>query len=119
MLKQLDSYNWGYAFEYAGEPGSSYGSPDIREALPGSGADLSPFGREDVTKIIGRSNGENDEADWLCAGKLKDGRWFFLSAGCDYTGWDCRAGGTAVMAKTKKELLKYGISKEEKARLNL
>lgn len=122
MLKELngDEYSdWKYAFEYAGESGEGYGSADIREALPGSGVSLEPLTREDVIKIIGMSEGENDGADWLCAGKLKDGRWFFLQAGCDYTGWDCQAGGSVAIAKTKKELLQYGISKEEKIRCNV
>lgn len=118
MLKQLEDYDWEYAFAYAGEP-NSYGAPDIREVLPGSGVSLEPFTRAEVVEIIGQSEGENDGADWLCAGRLEDGRWFFLSAGCDYTGWDCQAGGTATIAKTKKELLQYGMSKEEKLRCNV
>ncbi len=119
MIEQLkEGYDWKCAFEYAGEPGDD-GSADIREAPPGSDVSLQPFSREDVIKIIGISKGENDELNWLCAGKLKDGRWFFLSAGCDSTGWDCQAGGQAIVTKTKKELLRYGISKEEKARIGL
>jgi hypothetical protein len=121
MLKELNDgeySDWKYAFAYAGEP-DEYGSPDLREAIPNSGVSLEPFTREDVVKIIGISEGENDGADWLCAGKLKDSRWFFLSAGCDYTGWDCLAGGQAIIAKTKRKLLQFGVSKEEKTRMNL
>ena len=121
MLKELNSdeySDWKYAFAYAGEE-CRCGSPDIREAIPGSGVSLSPFTRENVVKLVGISEGENDGADWLCAGKLKDGRWFFLAAGCDNTGWDCQAEGQAIIANTKKELLQFGISKEEKARMGL
>ena len=31
---------------------------------------------------------ENLQRAWVIAGKTNDGRWFCLSAGCDYTGWD-------------------------------
>ncbi len=89
MLPMLDDYDWREAFGYAGDP----------EACPQSAPQIDPtptkpctptgeFGREDVTEIIAHSLGENDEEAWLMAGRLKDGRYFFLSAGCDYTGWD-------------------------------
>lgn len=116
MIKQLDDYNWEEAFGYAGEDGTC-GQPDIREALPGSNVSLAPFRREDVVKIIGLREGENDGEDWLCAGKLKDGRWFFLAAGCDYTGWDCQASGYAAIARNKKELIQFGLTEEELQKL--
>jgi hypothetical protein len=51
-------------------------------------------------------------------GRLKDGRWFLLAAGCDYTGWDCQAGGVAKIADSREELEQYGITDEQKARFN-
>ena len=49
--------------------------------------DLSPFGIMDVEFVFAHAEGENDGADWKAAGLLTDGRWFYVSAWCDYTGW--------------------------------
>ncbi len=77
MLKILDNYDWEEAFKYA--------TP--RKSLPGEKISTDPFDREDVVELYDIDDGINDEADWICYGKLKDGRFFALSAGCDYTGW--------------------------------
>lgn len=89
MLAELEDGDWAEAFQYAGEKGEygNNGSPDIR-GVPGCTSDLSQFTREDVVELIGIRPGENDGPEWKCAGRLKDGRWFYLEAGCDYTGWD-------------------------------
>ena len=89
MIPELDTYDWHSAFSYAGEDGSDTHADgaSIRISVPGSGVPTHPFTREDVTEILGTRVGENDESDWLIAGKLRDGRYFFLEAGCDYTGW--------------------------------
>lgn len=78
MLEVLNDFDWEEAFKYAENP---------RAPLPSGDYDLSSFTREDVTDIAGIREGENDEEDWLVYGRLRDGRWFFLSAWCDYTGW--------------------------------
>lgn len=121
MLQELDGYDWTSAFEYADPSAEAggYGTPDIRRAAPLGDVKLDPFSREDVVKIVAIDEGENDGSPWVVVGRLRDRRWFFLSAGCDYTGWDCQAGGTATVAKTKTELLKYGMTAREKARLGL
>ena len=46
------------------------------------------FTRADVKRIIAVVDGESDGPDWVCVGKLQDGRFFVASGGCDYTGWD-------------------------------
>jgi hypothetical protein len=48
-----------------------------------------------------------------------DGRWFHIEAGCDYTGWDCQAGGAATVAKTKANIIRYGCTDEDRKILNL
>lgn len=42
---------------------------------------------EDVDVVLWEEEGVNDEADWAALCRLKDGRWGFVHAGCDYTGW--------------------------------
>jgi hypothetical protein len=88
MQMLLDSYDWQEAFGFCGEPDTYADKIRIEGALPKKEYDLSPFTRENVTDIACYSEGENDGESWQIVGKLKDGRWFFLEAGCDYTGWD-------------------------------
>ena len=91
--KRLDDYDWAKAFEYAGEvPTEEYcradGQPSVKPASPLMDVSTSNFSRCDVIEIIALHVGANDEDNWLCVGRLFDGRWFALDAGCDYTGWD-------------------------------
>lgn len=82
MLKQIDTYDWREAFEYA--------NPD---AISPAGVlqdnvDTSPYGVEDVAVIHHLDEGYNDGPPWIGVFELKDGRFAFLTAWCDYTGWD-------------------------------
>ncbi len=113
MKPELDNHDWREAFGYAGEEGTS-GSPDVRPAFPPHIAEynLTPFTREDVKEICGIKEGANDEEAWRIYGRLKDGRWFYLEASCDYTGWDCQAGGSATIAKSRQEIETMGMGNE-------
>lgn len=95
MLEEISDYNWAKAFEYAGveedvkdEFYSRDGCPNIDAVLSEENTPVDNFVREDVVEIYGVSDGDHDGPDWIVYGKLKDGRFFFLAAGCDYTGWD-------------------------------
>lgn len=61
----LTGYDWEEAFGYA-----------------------KGFTLDDIEHVEGSVEGENDEANWVAYGRLKSGKWFYLTAGCDYTGWD-------------------------------
>lgn len=76
---RIRSYDWKEAFAYAVKPD---------ECPPGTGIDRSGFTREDVAEVIAIDDGENDGQNWMGVFRLRDGRFAFLSAGCDYTGWD-------------------------------
>lgn len=116
-----DSYDWRMAFQCCGpaeDDDYAHNSPDVRRAHPqDTTTSLAPFARADVEKVEAYSEGEHDGADWLCVGRLKDGRWFLLSAGCDYTGWDCQSGGQATVAPSFDTLLHSGITDEQRRRL--
>lgn len=89
MLEELEY--WGTMFYYAGETENSSwqdGDPCVERVVGDEVTSIDFFTREDVEKIFHSDEGENDEASWIMVGKLKDGRYFFLEAGCDYTGWD-------------------------------
>lgn len=60
---------------------------------------------DDVEEVVAAVAGENDGPDWIALVRLKDGRFAKVFAGCDYTGWDCRAGGGIEFYATREELL--------------
>jgi hypothetical protein len=117
-LKILDSYDWREAFGYAGEPGTN-GRANVEAAAPGVAVALDAFTIADVEELIGVSEGENDGPAWLAWGRLSDGRWFLLRAGCDYTGWDCQAFGVAIVADTAANMIRFGFEPEDCSRLGV
>jgi hypothetical protein len=122
MLKELDDYDWGKVFECSGGEGSALDTnndADVRPAHPDEIVSLDSFGREDVETIFGIYEGIADEKEWECCGQLKDGRFFFIIAGCDYTGWDCQSGGHTFVSMNKNNLLQYGMTEEERKRLGV
>ncbi len=118
---------WAAAFEFAGEvpwddwenaPGKPNNEPNVITSHPGDETTpTTPFGRQDVAEVVALSPGENDGKNWLCLGRLRDGRWFFLSAGCDYTGWDCRAWGTVNVGPSEYVVKKFSMGPEDRRRL--
>lgn len=73
-----DDHDWKEAFKYANPSAPEVVDRDV---------DTSSFEIGDVQEIFGMSEGDNDGPPWLMIGQLKDGRYFYLSAWCDYTGW--------------------------------
>lgn len=102
-----EDYDWKEAFVF---------TSNIRTA---TGCDKASFDIDDVQDVIAADCGENDGDSWMMVGKLKDGRFFFLDAWCDYTGWDCQSGGDAQVANTLENLKRYGMTEEARGRLNL
>lgn len=102
----LDTYDWKCAF---GEECISVSA----SAVAGASCNEEPFRRSDVVEIIGVTEGENDGDAWRIAGRLADGRWFYLNAWCDYTGWDCQAGGHACVADDRDGLIQFGIPNDD------
>lgn len=97
-------YSWKQAFEYGNNIRATTGC--------GNGS----FGIDDVAEVISAVEGENDGPSWIMAGKLKDGRYFFLEAGCDYTGWDCQASGDAMVADSFDNLIRFGMTTDARFR---
>lgn len=90
----IKDYDWNQAFGYAGQLQSGelyscmWNSGAPIKAAPHINVSESTFTINDVVETIAVREGENDGRNWICVGKLNDGRWFSLDAGCDYTGWD-------------------------------
>lgn len=75
---------------------------------------------DSVVEVIASAYGENDEEDWIALVRLGDGRFCKMSAGCDYTGWDCQASGVIEFYNTRDELLSMNtLTEQEAARLNI
>lgn len=129
MIERLNDYDWQEVFALAGEQDTPHRADDswgyhnsarITAVPPGaSGPSTDPFAREDVAELAWIEDGANDEADWLIGGKLRDGRWFFIAAGCDYTGWDCQSGGNAYVADSREAIERFGMGDADRARLGV
>ena len=77
--------------------------PDWESAWPVSGAErIVPM--TEVAEVLAHADGENDGADWIGIFRLKDGRFLYVSAWCDYTGWGCQDGGQAFACATIERL---------------
>jgi hypothetical protein len=106
LEEMLQSYDWREAFAYA--------SP---MPVAGYKGHTEPFTRDDVAEVLASAEGENEGPDWIAIFRLNDGRFAFLAAGCDYTGWDCQAGGSAWVASDLESLIQFGVPQEARDRL--
>ncbi len=116
MLRELNDYDWAEVF---GEGSGGNCTPIIPDAHPAYTGSLATFSREDVGAIIKMVQGENDGADWVVYGWLKDGRYFVARGSCDYTGWDCRAGNSGNVAGSRGDIERFGLSDNERARFEI
>ena len=80
-MKRSTYGDWPYVFAYAD------GTESSPETIPGESADTAAFGLHHVSEILGSVEGENAGPEWVAVWRLKDGRFFAVKAGCDYTGW--------------------------------
>lgn len=94
-IEDLAEYDWNEALNYA------------------------QFSVDQIESIIASSEGENDGDYWLLVVHLKDGRFGYLSAGCDYTGWDCQAGGDSYIAPSLAELQRWNMTSRDRRRLGM
>ena len=125
--EELTGYDWDEAFGVAGDElgtggnfraketpnfAFKYNSADIRPAKE-TKVSLAPFDRRDIKKLIAYADGKNDGPEWIALMELWDGRFAYLEAGCDYTGWDCQSGGSVSVANCLEDL---DIQSNEKER---
>jgi hypothetical protein len=72
---------------------------------------------EDVKDIIASEAGENDGSEWIGIFLLRNGKYLFLKAGCDYTGWDCRSGGDSWLSDSLEDIISFGLGENDRSRL--
>lgn len=63
------------------------------------------FKFSDIKKIIFSKEGFNDGDHWQLVVQLKNRKYGWLNAWCDYSGWDCQSGGNSDIVNNKKEAL--------------
>lgn len=102
-----DSFDWAHVLEYASPP-------DRTEGFTGS---VEGFTFDDVAEVIASADGSNDGPTWAAILRLNDGRFIFVEAGCDYTGWDCQASGVGWVAADLASLIQFGVPQEARDRL--
>lgn len=113
-LEELQtSYDWEEVF---GE-GSCGNTTPVVETVDGTPCDPCP--RSEVAEIIAAVNGEHDEDDWVGVFRMKDGRFLLAVAGCDYTGWDCRADNDLTVAASLDALIQMALTPEQCKRLGI
>jgi hypothetical protein len=78
-----------------------------------------PFAITDVVEVCYLVDGQNDEDSWVGVFKLKNGNFGYLTAGCDYTGWDCQAGGNGDTRATLEEVIRDLVGEDDRVRMGL
>jgi len=105
------SYDWQHAFH---EACFGYYKPWSEEN------NIGPV--KYVNQVICADEGENDGKDWIAVVGWSgvEGLFAVMRAGCDYTGWDCRAGGKIEFYNTIEEALSpLTLTVEERLRFNI
>jgi hypothetical protein len=134
MLERLNDYDWMKAFEVCGREseelrGGSY-NPDNEPAVSaclGYQGPVFEFTRADVQEIVAIEDGEADGESWIGVFRVavippgrSDRFWFFafVTAGCDYTGWDCQSGDNAMVHVDLDKLWRLGLGDSDRERLD-
>lgn len=86
------------------------------ELCEGATCSRDDFQVDDIVRVIHAVNGENDGDHWVGVFELADGRFAFIEAWCDYTGWDCQSGGTAWVSHSYENLRQFGMTDPAKDR---
>ena len=59
----------------------------------------------EVSDVLHYREGQNEGDNWLCVFKASDGKFVYVTAGCDYTGWGCQEDGWSVEADSLEALV--------------
>lgn len=97
------SYNWENVFNYACETNNKHKN----------------YSRDDVASIITTVEGCNDGDNWVGLFIMNDGKYLYLTAWCDYTGWGCRESGDSRVYDSLAEAVNFGCTEEDRERLDL
>lgn len=113
-----NDYDWKEVLGYGGKD-QTYAASKPPTPVGDDPPSGEPFGMDDIAEIIAAEAGENDGQEWVCALELVDGRYAYIEAGCDYTGWDCQTSGSAWVASDLHNLIRWGLTESARRRLGL
>lgn len=102
---------------------------DVAQALGEAGApytllDLGAVNRYHITSTSGDWAPDNPEVGTelylVLVGTLRDGRWFGLEAGNDYTGWGCMGDAADFyVGDTEDDVIRNGLTQEARGALGV
>jgi hypothetical protein len=87
LAKLGDDYDWPEVFSVAARD---------------SNIEIDP--KKDIKRVIASIDGEQDNSNWQAVIELNDGRYAWISSGCDYTGWGCQDSGSIIYAESLAKL---------------
>jgi hypothetical protein len=115
MDDRLKDYNWEHIF--GDDRDEKYSEGYSAPTHVRTKEQHREYHRSDVAHIIAIEDGENDGDDWLGVFEMTDGKFLVIRAGCDYTGWGCREGGSSDLADTLEDAIAFGLTVGERDRL--
>ena len=80
--------------------GLMMGAYDWQEAMK-----YAKFKFDDIENVLAAEEGENDGNSWQLLVKLKSGKYGWLRASCDYSGWGCQESGDSGICESPKQAL--------------
>lgn len=110
-------YDWQQAWGF-GDSTGYHAVGSYAERCEGARCGDDPVGVANVAEVIAASEGENDASSWVAIARLDDGRFAFVDAGCDYTGWDCQAWGVVWVSDSIENLWRFGVTEDARGRLD-
>ena len=69
---------------------------------------------ENIINFIWCEEGQNDEKPWLLLCQLRNGKYAYYTAYCDYTGFDCQGGMALYIASTPEILVEMAMTDAER-----
>lgn len=85
---------------YIEKDGSRFDDSDFKEVMK-----YAPFKIKEIKEIVACIPGAADGYAWHYVCKLKNKKWGYVTAWCDYTGWGCQENGNGKIYSTKKDLI--------------
>lgn len=95
MIFEISNFDWEEAFKYA------------------------PFTRDDVAAAVTLVEGQNDSDSWVGIFCLNDGKFGYLTAWCDYTGWGCQESGHGDTRLNLEDVIRELCTEDDRKRLGI
>ena len=71
---------------------------------------------EKIKYFLWCEEGQNDKKPWLLLCQLRNGKYAYYTAYCDYTGFDCQGGMALYIASTPEILVEMAMTDAERAK---